>query len=179
MINLQMWEKGYPNSSGFHSYQKMRLRIALLKTSCSMHQTMTIAANFPIMYWSATLLFSRHVCRHLFKTVIVLEQISFHAHFNAQFYARHLNIFNFLDMLKQIQTFTYITIRSLDTPSLQRRMEVEKMNYSLEKYQDYLSGTTSRCIKIRKSTKMSKIFFLSMCDVKLFLTFVSLGLVLP
>jgi hypothetical protein len=62
---------------------------------------------------------------------------------NIQFYARHLNIFNFLDMFKQIQTFTYITIRSLDTPSLQRRMEVEKMNYSLEKYQDYLSGTTN------------------------------------
>jgi hypothetical protein len=30
----------------------------------------------------------------------------------------------------------------------------------------------------RKSTKMSKIFFLSMCDVKLFLTFTSLNLVL-
>ena len=142
-----MWENGYPNSSGFHSYQKMRLRIALLKTLCSMHQTMTIAANFPIMYWSATLLkrlFSRHVCGHLFQTVVVLEQITFHAHFNAQFYARHPNIFIFLDLLQQIQTSTYITIRSLDTPSLQRRMEVEKMIYSLEKYQDYLSGTTTR-----------------------------------
>jgi len=74
-----MWENGYPNSSGFHSYHKMRLRIALLKTSCSMHQTMTITAYLPIMYWSATLLkrlFSRHVCGHLFQTVIVLEQIT-------------------------------------------------------------------------------------------------------
>jgi hypothetical protein len=35
-----------------------------------------------------------------------------------------------------------------------------------------------KCIKIRKSTKMSKIFFLSMCDVKVFLTFTSLNLVL-
>jgi hypothetical protein len=35
-----------------------------------------------------------------------------------------------------------------------------------------------KCIKIRKPTKMSKIFCLSMCDVKLFLTFASLGLVL-
>jgi hypothetical protein len=41
----------------------------------------TVAANLPIMYWSATLLkrlFSRHydVCGHLFQTVIVLEQIT-------------------------------------------------------------------------------------------------------
>ena len=60
---------------------------------------------------------------------------SFHAHFNAQFYARHPNIFIFLDVLQQKRTFTYIKIRSLDTPALQRRMEVEKINYSLEKYQ--------------------------------------------
>jgi hypothetical protein len=58
------------------------------------------------------------VCGHLFQTVIVLEQISFHEHFNAPFYARHPNIFIFLDMLHQIQTSTYITIRSLDTPAL-------------------------------------------------------------
>ena len=65
-----------------------------------------------------------------------------------QLYTRHPNIFIFLDVLQQIQTSTYIKIRSLDTPVLQRRMEVEKMNYSLEKYQDYLSGTTSRCTYI-------------------------------
>jgi hypothetical protein len=35
-----------------------------------------------------------------------------------------------------------------------------------------------RMHKIRKSTKMSKIFVLSMCDVKVFLTFTSLNLVL-
>ena len=73
---------------------------------------------------------------------------SFHVHFNAHFYARHHNIFIFLDVLQQIQTSTYINIRSLDTPALQRRMEVEQMNYSLEKFQDYLSGTTSRCTYI-------------------------------
>ena len=67
---------------------------------------------------------------------------SFHGHFNAQFYARHPNIF--IDVLKQIQTSTYIKIRSLDTPALQRRIEIDKINFSVEKYQDYLSGTTSR-----------------------------------
>jgi hypothetical protein len=36
----------------------------------------------------------------------------------------------------------------------------------------------NKCIKLRKSTKMSKIFFLSMCDVRVFLTFTSLNLVL-
>ena len=40
---------------------------------------------------------------------------SFHAHFNAQFYSKHLNIFIFVDVLKQIQTATYIQIRSLNT----------------------------------------------------------------
>ena len=35
-----------------------------------------------------------------------------------------------------------------------------------------------KCIKIRKSTKMSKYFSLSICDVKVFLTFTSLNLVL-
>jgi hypothetical protein len=70
---------------------------------------------------------------------------SFHGHFNAQFYyARYPNIFIFLDVLKQIQTSTYIKIRSLDTIALQRRTEVDKINFSVDKYQDYLSGTTSR-----------------------------------
>ena len=70
---------------------------------------------------------------------------SFHGHFNAQFYyARHPNICIFLDVLKQIQTSTYIKIRSLDTIALQRRTEVDKINFSVDKYQDYLSGTTSR-----------------------------------
>jgi hypothetical protein len=62
----------------------------------------------------------------------------FHGHFNAQFYARHPNIFIFLDVLKQIQTSTYIKIRSLDTPALQRRTEVDKINFSVDKYQTHL-----------------------------------------
>jgi hypothetical protein len=56
---------------------------------------------------------------------------SFHAHFNAQFYARHPNIFIFIDVLKHIQMSTYIKIRSLDTQALQRRTEVEKIRYSV------------------------------------------------
>ena len=34
---------------------------------------------------------------------------SFHSHFNAQFYARHLNIFMFLEVIKQIQCVIYRT----------------------------------------------------------------------
>jgi hypothetical protein len=87
----------------------------------------------------------RHACGHQFRIEIVHNgPESFHGHFNAQFYARHPNIFIFLDMLKQIQTSTYIKIRSLDTPALQRRTEVDKINSSVDKYQDYRSGTTSR-----------------------------------
>jgi hypothetical protein len=37
-----------------------------------------------------------------------------------------------------------IKIRSLDTIALQRRTEVDKINFSVDKSQDYLSGTTSR-----------------------------------
>jgi hypothetical protein len=35
-----------------------------------------------------------------------------------------------------------------------------------------------KCIKIKKSRKMSRMFFLSMCDVKIFLTFTSPNMVL-
>jgi hypothetical protein len=49
--------------------------------------------------------------------------------------------------------------------------KTHKLLYVLKRYHGFYHH-------FKKSTKMSKIFFLSMCDVKLFLTFVSLGLVL-
>ena len=42
---------------------------------------------------------------------------SFHSHFNDQFYSAHPCIYVFIDVLKQIQTTTYIKIRGLDNPA--------------------------------------------------------------
>ena len=42
---------------------------------------------------------------------------SFHSHFNDQFYSAHSCIYVFIDVLKQIQTTTYIKIRGLDNPA--------------------------------------------------------------
>ena len=60
---------------------------------------------------------------------------SFHSHFNDQFYSAHLCIYMyvFIDVLKQIQTTTYIKIWGLDNPATVRRTEKEKRAFSLEK----------------------------------------------
>ena len=56
----------------------------------------------------------------------------FHSHFNDQFYSAHPCIYVFIDVLKQIQTTTYIKIRGLDNPATVRRTEKEKLAFSLE-----------------------------------------------
>jgi hypothetical protein len=52
---------------------------------------------------------------------------SFHSDFNDQFYSAHPCIYVFIDVLKQIQTTTYIKIRGLDNPATVRRTEKEKL----------------------------------------------------
>ena len=48
---------------------------------------------------------------------------SFHSHFNDQFYSAHPCIYVFIDVLKQIQTTTFIKIRGLDNPASQAHRE--------------------------------------------------------
>ena len=58
--------------------------------------------------------------------------MAFHSYFNDQFYSAHPCIYVFIDVLKQIQTTTYIKIRGLDNPATVRRTEKEKLAFSLE-----------------------------------------------
>ena len=69
-------------------------------------------------------------------------------------------------------------IRSLKKFIFRYQDLVEIYSVSAETMINDAFSHSEKCIKIRRSTKMSKIFFLSMCGVRLFLTFASLVLVL-
>jgi len=69
---------------------------------------------------------------------------SFHSHYNGQFYARHPNIFFFLDVIRNIQSTTYVKLRSLDTQALVRRSEADKVKFSTDQFEKYITGTVSR-----------------------------------
>ena len=83
---------------------------------------------------------------------------SFHSHFNYQFYSAHPCIYVFIDVLKQIQTTTYIKIRGLDNPVTVRRTEKEKLASSLEQYRRLETGEISRAtymgLKFSARTKL-------------------------
>ena len=53
-------------------------------------------------------------------------------------------LYVFIDVLKQIQTTTYIKIRGLDNPATVRRTEKEKLAFSLEQYRMLETGEISR-----------------------------------
>jgi hypothetical protein len=69
---------------------------------------------------------------------------SFHSHFNYQVYSAHPCIYVFIDVLKQIQTTTYIKIRGLDNPTTVRRTEKDKLASSLEQYRMLETGEIYR-----------------------------------
>jgi hypothetical protein len=69
---------------------------------------------------------------------------SFHSHYNGQFYARHPNISFFLDVIRNIQSTTYVKLRSLDTQALVRRSEADKVKFSTDQFEKYITGTVSR-----------------------------------
>jgi hypothetical protein len=61
----------------------------------------------------------------------------FHAHYidyNGQFYAAHLTIFIFLDVLSKIQTKTYVKVRTIHMPAVIRRSKMEKLSYLMDQY---------------------------------------------
>jgi hypothetical protein len=64
------------------------------------------------------------------------------------FYEIDLRKFNciylFIDLLKQIQTTTYIKIRGLDNSATVRRTEKEKLAFSLEQYRRLETGEKNR-----------------------------------
>lgn len=69
---------------------------------------------------------------------------AFHSHYNGQFYSSHPSIYTFIDVLKQIQTTTYIKIRGIETPAIQRRNEKEKLEFALQQYAKLETGTINR-----------------------------------
>jgi hypothetical protein len=69
---------------------------------------------------------------------------SFHSHLNAQFYACHPSIFNFLDVLLKIQTTSYIKIRTLHIQAATRKNEKERLYFAIETYEKFVAGELSK-----------------------------------
>jgi hypothetical protein len=69
---------------------------------------------------------------------------SFHAHFNEQFYSAHPTIFIFTDVLRKVQTATYIKMRSMDNQAPIRRIEKDKICFLKEQYGKFQADKISR-----------------------------------
>ena len=74
---------------------------------------------------------------------------SFHSHYNEQFYTAHPSIYIFIDVIKQIQSTTYIKIRGLDTPATHKRSGLEKVMYARQQYAKLESGEITRSTYIK------------------------------
>jgi len=57
---------------------------------------------------------------------------SYHSHLNAEFYAKHPNIYMFFDVLKKIQQSAYVSMNSLS-----QRARTSKFELTLLTYLDY------------------------------------------
>jgi hypothetical protein len=93
----------------------------------------------------------------------------------SDFLKRHLHLRNkLLDQgYKKIRL-----IRSLKKFIFRYQDLVEIYSVSAEKFYKRCIFIQWKCIKIKKSKNVKDIFFLSMCDVKIFLTFTSPNMVL-
>lgn len=69
---------------------------------------------------------------------------SFHSHFNSNFYSAHPNLFNFLNILKNFQSETYIKINSANC-SVRKLKSItkKKQNFIQLKIQEYNSNVLS------------------------------------
>ena len=95
------------------------------------------------------------IFKNLLKMILIMKNLAVQlnaltmarspfSHFNDQFYSAHPCIYVFIDVLKQIQTTTYIKIRGLDNPATVRRTEKEKLAFSLEQHCRLETGEISR-----------------------------------
>ena len=71
---------------------------------------------------------------------------SFHAHFNAEFYAAHPPLCIFVDVLLKQQHVNYINIRGMDIPAGIRREMREKLEYSIDQNQMYNRPKSSKTL---------------------------------
>ena len=69
---------------------------------------------------------------------------AFHCHYNEQLYSPHPSIFNFIDVVKKIQSTTYFTMRSLNVNAPLSKVEREKLQLLSEQFQKYQSQTIDR-----------------------------------
>ena len=67
---------------------------------------------------------------------------AFHCHYNEQL--PHPSIFNFIDVVKKIQSTTYFTMRSLNVNAPLSKVEREKLQLLSEQFQKYQSQTIDR-----------------------------------
>lgn len=75
------------------------------------------------------------------------------------FYSAHPNIFQFIDVLKNVQKETYIKQRSIHVIKNRRMMVCEKENYLRQNMAKYESGQLTRFDYIKKvSFKFLPIF---------------------
>lgn len=75
---------------------------------------------------------------------------SFHSRFNSSFYHHHPNIHLFVKVLKDIQTETYIKIRSSHTTQRRQTKTISKYQFILNQKDKYIRGEISRLEFISK-----------------------------
>ena len=92
---------------------------------------------------------SGKVCYMMATLSALMPLISFHSHYNEQFYTAHPSIYIFIDVIKQIQSTTYIKIHGLDTPAILRRSEKKKVVYARQQYAKLESGEITRSTYIK------------------------------
>jgi len=67
---------------------------------------------------------------------------SFHSHYNSQFYHPHPNIYQVINILKEIQTETLLKINSINKQKINilRKNTKEKQYYTLKSWDEYQTG---------------------------------------
>jgi len=69
---------------------------------------------------------------------------SYHSHLNAEFYAKHPNIYMFVDALKKIQKSAYVSMNSLSQPARTSKFERQKRQFIVTAYFDYRRQVPTR-----------------------------------
>jgi hypothetical protein len=77
------------------------------------------------------------------QSELLMGPESFHTHLNEQFYTCHPSIFVFVDVLLQLQTTSYIKMRTLSIKATVRKNEREKMDFVVEQYTKHANGELS------------------------------------
>jgi len=75
---------------------------------------------------------------------------SYHSRLNAEFYAKHPNIYMFVDVLKKIQQSAYVSVNSLSQPARTSKFEREKRQFIVTAYFDYRRQLLTRKEFVKK-----------------------------